>query len=47
MTEHEFVGIDVAKAWLDMAVRPSGETWRVTNDEVGIVELDDQPCFER
>src|SRR5260221_11662078 len=25
------VGIDVAKAWLDVAVRPSGETWRVAN----------------
>jgi transposase len=26
-----YVGIDVAKAWLDVAVRPSGETWRVAN----------------
>src|SRR5258708_32038948 len=26
-----FVGIDVAKAWLDVAVRPSGAQWRVAN----------------
>jgi hypothetical protein len=28
-----FVGIDVAKAWLDVAVRPSGAHWRVANAE--------------
>lgn len=39
MNAHEYVGIDVAKAMLDVAVRPSGDTWQVTNDEVGIVEL--------
>jgi len=39
MNAHEYVGIDVAKAVLDVAVRPSGDTWQVTNDEVGIVEL--------
>ncbi len=39
MNAYEYVGIDVAKATLDVAVRPSGETWQVTNDEAGIVEL--------
>ncbi len=27
-----FVGIDVAKAHLDVAVRPTGAYWRVNND---------------
>ncbi len=31
-----FVGIDVAKATLDVAARPSGEAWRAGNDEAGI-----------
>lgn len=35
----QFVGIDVAKATLDVAVRPSGEQWRVENDELGIAAL--------
>ncbi len=34
-----FVGIDVAKAQLDIALRPTGEHWAVTNDEPGIVAL--------
>jgi transposase len=34
-----FVGIDVAKAQLDMAVRPSGERWAVPNDAGGLVTL--------
>jgi len=34
-----FVGIDVAKANLDVAVRPSGQHWRVTNTEAGIADL--------
>jgi transposase len=34
-----FVGIDVAKAQLEFAVRPSGETGTVANDEAGIHEL--------
>lgn len=34
-----YVGIDVAKAHLDIAVRPSGEQWVVTNDDAGIVAL--------
>ena len=34
-----FVGIDVAKAQLDIAVRPSGERWAVPNDAGGVVTL--------
>jgi transposase len=34
-----FVGIDVAKAQLDIAVRPSGERWAVPNDADGVVTL--------
>jgi transposase len=34
-----FVGIDVAKAHLDLAVRPTGEAWQVANDPAGIAEL--------
>jgi transposase len=34
-----FVGIDVAKATLDLAVEPSKETWTVPNDAAGIREL--------
>jgi transposase len=35
----EFIGIDVAKAQLEFACRPSGETGRVTNDDPGIRDL--------
>lgn len=34
-----YVGIDVAKANLDVAVFPDGEAWRTANDGVGIEEL--------
>ena len=34
-----FVGIDVAKAQLDIALRPTGERWTVTNDEPAITAL--------
>jgi transposase len=34
-----YMGIDVAKAQLDIAVRPSGEQWTATNDEAGITTL--------
>jgi len=37
-----FVGIDVSKAALDVALRPSGEQWSSPNDEVGIAELVDR-----
>lgn len=38
-SEPVFVGLDVAKATLDVAVRPSGETWTVANDEAGMAQL--------
>lgn len=34
-----YVGIDVAKAQLDIAIRPSGEQWTTSNDEAGITTL--------
>lgn len=34
-----FVGIDVSKASLDIAVRPSGPAWQVDNSEEGIRQL--------
>ncbi len=34
-----FIGIDVSKATLDVAVRPQGTVWQVPNDEVGQAEL--------
>ena len=34
-----FVGIDVAKARRDIAVRPSAEQWTARNDEAGIEQL--------
>jgi transposase len=37
-----FIGIDVAKAQLDIAVRPSGERWAVPNDASGVATLVDR-----
>jgi transposase len=37
-----FVGIDVAQAQVDIAVRPSGERWAVPNDASGVVTLVDR-----
>jgi transposase len=34
-----FVGIDVSKAQLDVAIRPTGETLSVANDKAGIKAL--------
>ena len=34
-----FVGIDVSKAHLDIAMRPTGERWQVDNDPAGIEQL--------
>jgi transposase len=34
-----FVGIDVAKAQLDIAVRPTGERWTIPNDDASITAL--------
>jgi transposase len=33
------VGIDVSEAWLDIAVRPDGESWRTANDADGVAAL--------
>jgi transposase len=37
-----FVGIDVAKAQLDIVLRPSGERWAVPNDTRGVTTLVDR-----
>ena len=39
--EHEavYVGIDVAKTHVNVAVRPTGQRWTISNDELGIWEL--------
>jgi transposase len=34
-----FVGLEVVKAGLGVALRPSGERWTVANDERGVAEL--------
>jgi transposase len=39
MSTEIFVGLDVPKGQVDVAVRPSGEQWRVANDEAGIAQL--------
>jgi transposase len=39
MPSQVFVGIDVAKAQLDIALRPTGERWALTNDDAGIAVL--------
>ena len=40
----KYVGIDVSKEQLDIAVRPTGERWEVENDEEGIVQLVESLC---
>ena len=37
--EPTYVGIDVAKAQVDVALHPTGERWVVSYDEPGIREL--------
>jgi transposase len=37
-----FVGLDVAKAQVDIALRPSGERWAVPNDASGVATLVDR-----
>jgi transposase len=34
-----FVGIDVSRDHLDVAIRPAGDAWRVANDEAGVAGL--------
>lgn len=38
-SETTAVGLDVAKLTLDVAIRPTGETWAVANDARGVAEL--------
>ena len=37
--ETVYVGIDVSKTCVDVAVRPTGQMWTISNDESGIREL--------
>ena len=37
--EKIYAGIDVAKARVDVAIRPGGEPWRADYDDRGIREL--------
>ena len=37
--EATYVGIDVAKAQVDVAVRPTDERWEVSHDDAGIRQL--------
>ena len=39
MEQAVWVGIDVAKGTLDVAIRPSGAQWRVGHDDAGVHEL--------
>ena len=34
-----YIGIDVSKARVDVAVRSTGDTWEVSHDEAGVYEL--------
>jgi transposase len=34
-----FIGIDVSKDWLDICIRPSGETFAITRDDQGLEHL--------
>src|SRR3989454_8683306 len=38
-SELVYVGLDVAKATLDVALRPSGECWQAANDDAGVADL--------
>ena len=37
--EPRYIGIDVSKAQVDVAVRPAGQRWVVSYDETGAEEL--------
>ena len=39
MDTARFVGVDVSKQRLDVAVRPSGEQWSVGTDPAGLAQL--------
>src|SRR5512137_3229381 len=34
-----FMGIDISKSWLDIAIHESNISWRLGNDEIGIADL--------
>lgn len=36
-----FIGIDVSKAWLDIAIEPTGDYWRAENNDIAITKLAD------
>ena len=36
-----YVGIDVGKTWLDVALWGSDEVWRVSNDDAGVAKVMD------
>src|SRR2546422_8163186 len=38
-SELVYVGLDVAKATLDVALRPSGECWQAANDDAGVAAV--------
>lgn len=38
-TKAIYVGVDVAKARLDIAVRPNGDEWSVANDDTGVAQV--------
>jgi transposase len=44
MDEATYVGVDVSKRRLDVAVLPGGEVWQVQNDGPGIAELVSRLC---
>ena len=46
-SEPRFVGIDVSKAHLDVAVRPTGTSWALPYDETGIDGLIPQLVLQR
>ena len=37
--ENVYIGVDVSKAWLDIAVEPGGESWRIENSDSSMAEL--------
>lgn len=43
--ENVYVGVDVSKAWLDVAIEPTGQYWRSKNNEQAILEL--SACLAR
>ena len=43
-TDAVYVGVDVAKEWLDVGVWPGGASFRVANDESGVAGLIERIC---